>query len=200
MAEQEIPTGLGQLYFATADDKELKNLRPVGLCKTTLNVSPDEKSESHWADNKGYELTGTLYLDNRQARKLHKLLSDGRMPRKEKKRRKNRVLRDRKLLTSIAIALWTNDYYGFMMAAGKMFPERFKMDELNNPVLILQPNENKVVCKLVKRIKVKQEKIVHKNWDIVKEMKRKALWMMQEKFKYRREHPVFRHVDDVEIK
>lgn len=133
-------------------------------------------------------------------KKLRKLLSDGSMPRKEKKRRKNRVLRDRKMLTRIAIALWTNDYYGFMMAAGKMFPERFKMDELNNPVLILQPNEHKVASILVKRIKAKQEKIVRKNWDIVKEMKRKALWMMQEKFKYLKELPTFRHVDDVEIK
>lgn len=198
MGEQGTPTGLGQLYFTTADDKELKNLRPVGLCKTTLNVSTNEEVESHWADNKGYEITGTLHLDNRQARKLRKLLSDGRMPRKEKKRRKNRVLRDRKLLTRIAIALWINYYYGFMMAADKMFPERFKMDELNNPVLILQPNENKVVCNLVKRIKENQVRIIRQNWDIVKEMKREALWFMQEQF--RKELPIFRHVDDVEIK
>lgn len=200
MAKQEIPAGLGQLYFTTADDKELKNLRPVGLCKTTLNVSPDEKSEIHWADNKSYELTGTLHLDNRQARKLRKLLSDGRMPRKEKKRRKNRVRRDPKLLTRIAIALWTNDYYGFMMAAGKMFPERFKRVECDNPFLILKYNEHKVCRVLVRRIKENQKKIIRQNWDIVKEMKRKALCMMQEEFKYRREHPVFRHVDDVEIK
>lgn len=195
-----MPAGLGQLYFTTVDDKELKNLRPVGLCKTTLNVSPDEEVESHWSDNKGYEVTGTLYFDNRQARKLRKLLSDGRMPRKEKKRRKNRVLRDRELLTRIAIALWINDYYGYMMACGRMFPERFKVDECDNRVLILQPNEHKVASILVKRIKAKHEKIVRQNWDIVKEMKRKALWMMQEELKYLKEHPTFRHVDDVEIK
>lgn len=200
MAEQEIPAGLGQLYFTTADDKELKNLRPVGLCKTTFNVSTNEIVESHWSENKGYEITGTLHFDNRQAKKLRKLLSDGRMPRKEKKRRKNRVLRDRKMLTRIAIALWTNDFYGFMMAAGKMFPERFKRDECDNPLLILEYNEHKVYRVLVRRIKENQEKIIRQNWDIVKEMKRKAPWMMQEQFKCRKEHPIFRHVDDVEIK
>ena len=187
MGEQEIPAGLGQLYVTTADDKELKNLRPVGLCKTTLNASKNEKVESCWSDNKGYEITGTLHFDNSQTKKIRKLLSDGRMPRKEKKRRKNRVLRDCKLLTRIAIAVWINDYYGYMMACGKMFPERFKMDEFNNPVLILQPNEHKVASNLVKCIKAKREKIVRKNWGAVKEMKRKAPWMMQEEFKFRKE-------------
>ena len=197
--KEQTPAGLGQLYFTTVDDKEMKNLRPVGLCKTTLNVSTNEEVESHWADNKGYEITGTLHLDNSQAKKLRKLLSDGHMPRKEKKRRKNRVLRDRQLLTRIAIALWTNDYYGYMMACGKMFPERFKRDECDNPVLILQPYEHKLARILVKRIKAKQEKIMRQNWDIVKEMKRKALHFAQERFKYRMEHPIFRHVDDIEI-
>lgn len=185
MGEQEIPAGLGQLYVTTADDKELKNLRPVGLCKTTLNVNTNEKVESHWSDNKGYEITGTLRFDKSQAKKLLKLLSDGRMPRKEKKRRKNRVLRDRLLLTHIAIALQTDDYYGYMIACGRMFPERFKRDEYDNDVLILKPNEHKVARNLVKYIKAKQGKIVPKN--PMKERMRKALWMKL--LRYRKEHP-----------
>lgn len=187
MGEQGIPAGLGQLYFTTADDKELKHLRHVGLCKTTLDVSPNEEMESHWPEHKGWEITGTVQLDNSQVKKLRKLLSDGRMPRKEKKRRKNRVLRDRELLTFIAIALWSNDYYAWMMACNRMYPERFKIDEYNNRVLILQPNESKVIRILVKYITQNQEKIIRQNWDIIKEMKRQALWMMQEDFNHRME-------------
>lgn len=187
MQEQEIPAGLGQLYFTTADDKELKNLRPVGLCKTTLDVSPSDEMESHWPKYESHVITGSLHLDNSQAKKLRKLLSDGRMPRKEKKRRKNRVLRDRKLLTRIAIALWGNDYYAWMMACDRMFPERFKIDEYINRELILQPNESKVIRILVKYIEQNQEKIIRQNWDVIKEMKRQALWMMQENFNRRME-------------
>ena len=97
------------------------------------------------------------------------------MPRKEKKRRKNRVFRNAKRMIGIAIAMWNNEHYAYMITAGMMFPERLQPDWHGNTILALKPNEQKVVKTTLCYIKQNYKRIVQRRVDALKEMKREII-------------------------
>lgn len=199
MKEKErIPAGLGKLYFTTADDKNLEHLQEVKLRKADFDV-PDDV-EHHWEGNqvKGFTITGTatLEIDKVNTKNLRKLMyGQGRLPRKEKKRRVNSIMRNRVLLTEVALSLWIHEQYAYSMIAGKMFSTAIKRDENGHPVIMLKSQEGLLVEKVMLRIKAKQEKIIRRNYDIVKEKKRQALRFMQEQNRSRCENPIFKELE-----
>ena len=172
MPEQKIHTGLGKMYITSVKRDEFP---PIELCNITHNVDTNEQVDRHHSDGKGWEMTVTVRLSATESKVIRHLLSEGRMPRKEKKRRKNRVFRNAKRMIGIAIAMWQNELYAYMITAGMMFPERLQPDGHGNTILALNPNEQKVVKTTLCYIKSNGTKIIQRNMDIVKEMKREII-------------------------
>lgn len=111
MGEELIPTGLGKLYIAPTGDITPEHLQPIELHSVAIYLGDEESyaSESTWGNNggKGYCITGMLKLENnKETRKnLQKLMrGQGRLPRKEKKRMRNSILRNKRALIFVLIA------------------------------------------------------------------------------------------------
>jgi len=131
MGEELIPAGLGKLYIAPAGDMNPEHLQPIELHSVAIDLGGGESyaSESTWGNDgcKGYCITGTLKLENNKETQKHlqKLMrGQGRLPRKEKKRMRNSILRNKRALILVLIA--TNMSYGtaFNDAAAFIFADR----------------------------------------------------------------------------
>lgn len=135
MKEQEIPVGMGKLYVTTADDKNLEHLQEIKLHKTDFkNVSDD--AGHHWnGNNKGFAITANLRFDSpkeqKQAHKLWKRLTEGegRLPRKEKKRRISRITRNEEQFLYLILLTYYKPSAAENIVAASLFPERVGKDE-----------------------------------------------------------------------
>ena len=105
MEEKQQLTGLGKLYVTTADDKNLERLMEID-CEATHLHTIDMEDGGWEKDKKGFTFTGTATIEaDEQSRKFFKRLAegDGRLPRKEKKRRIGRVMRNKDMLVPLLI-------------------------------------------------------------------------------------------------
>lgn len=105
--EANTPAGIGRLYFTTADDKNLEHLKPLdGHIVGSGGLHTEEWKEDD-ADrrSKGWVIQGTarVDVDSQDIKKMHELLTGGRgrLPRKEKKRRINRIARNKLTLACL---------------------------------------------------------------------------------------------------
>lgn len=131
MGEELIPAGLGKLYIAPAGDMNPEHLQPIELHSVAIDLGDGEShaSESTWGNNggKGYCITGTLKLENnKETRKNMQKLMRGqdRLPRKEKKRMRNSILRNKRALIFVLIATMMGYGTAFNDAAAFIFAGR----------------------------------------------------------------------------
>ena len=106
--EANTPAGIGRLYFTTADDKNLEHLTPLDghiVSSGDLHTVNGWKKEKDGQESKGWTIQGTVRVDadSKDIKRLHKLLTEGkgRLPRKEKKRRINRIARNKLTLACL---------------------------------------------------------------------------------------------------
>lgn len=123
---QQQPAGLGKLYVIRKDDIEMK---PIELgAVTELHVPELEKeARENPYSNKGFTITGTARIetDGKMPSALRRLMrGDGRLPRKEKKRRMNKLLRNHYALMFMCLSYADGDQNLIAYAAAWMFPEK----------------------------------------------------------------------------
>lgn len=112
--EANTPAGIGKMYWTTADDKNLEHLKPIdGHIVGSGGLHTEEwKEDDAERRSKGWVIQGTVRVDvdSQGLKKMHKLLTGGRgrLPRKEKKRRINRIARNKLTLAFLK-------YYSFCM-------------------------------------------------------------------------------------
>lgn len=129
--EDEMPAGLGKLYIAPAGDMNPEHLQPIELHSAAIDLGDGEShaSESTWGNNggNGYCITGTGRMEiSKETRKnLQKLMrGQGRLPRKEKKRMRNSILRNKRALIFVLISTMIDYSTAFNNAAVFIFSER----------------------------------------------------------------------------
>ena len=176
--EEQIPAGLGKLYFTTADDKNTEHLQEVelkGHCIDFKDLDTEGEGKSDWAgnDGKGWTITATARLDSpegeKQAKRIWKLLTEGegRLPRKEKKRRINSIMRNEKTLIGFVLLTMINPAQAHDMAAYLLFPERVgRAEGCNVPVVCLKNHASiRLVHLFTKRITKNNVKLLKKLWN-----------------------------------
>ena len=174
---QPAPAGLGKLYFTTAEDKNLEHLQEVEL-KDRIDfkdIDIEDDSKNHWGDNdgKGWAVTATARLDSpegeKQARRIWKQVTEGegRLPRKEKKRRINRIMRNERALIGLILLTMINPMQVHDMVACLLFPECIgRVEGSNVPVVCLKnPAQTRLIHLFKKRITKNNVKLLKKLWN-----------------------------------
>ena len=157
MGENTQLSGLGKLYFAPkADIKPGVPLDEQPWQEVDLNdkapLCKGDETDGSSTDysNKGFCITGTMTIEStKRLKKQFKamLCGEGRLPRCEKKRRLNRVLRDKDRCQFFARLLPVNPQMADGYMAMLLFPER-----LQGNTVILHPVELRLLNLLKKRI------------------------------------------------
>lgn len=171
------PAGLGKLYFTTAEDKNLEHLQEVELKGHRIDfkdIDIEDDSKNHWGDNdgNGWAVTATARLDlpegEKQARRIWKQLTEGegRLPRKEKKRRINRIMRNERDLTGLILLTIVNPMQVRDMVAYLLFPECIgRAEGYNVPVVCLKnPAQTHLIHLFTKRITKNNVKLLKRLW------------------------------------
>ncbi|MBR6140918.1 MAG: hypothetical protein IKQ37_04040 [Bacteroidaceae bacterium] len=173
MGEKETPAGLGRIYVTTADDKKLEHLQPIECHATDLKcIAGDGETEHGGYSKNGWTITATARLDSPKDDKTLKkfiktmMSGSGRLPRKEKKRRVNRVMRDREELVKFAvISLGKTDTF-FSLAACMLFPERILHDKDSKQATVyMNTAQHRLVSLFMKRIVRNAKKILRREWN-----------------------------------
>lgn len=167
--KEQIPAGIGKMYFTTADDKNLEHLQEVELKNCTLNLNDaDTEGESHWADNndKGWTFTGTATLaPNKSTELMRKILhGSGRLPRKEKKRRRNRIMRNKKILIRLLTCTMIDRGTAFNEAAVVMFGEKKRVNDEHMSYLLLNKAEWHAVDTFIAGIYKRRLRMLKREW------------------------------------
>ena len=143
VSEDEMPAGLGKLYIAPAGDMNPEHLQPIELRSAAIDLGDEEShaSESTWGNNdgNGYYITGTGRMEiSKETRKnLQKLMrGQGRLPRKEKKRMRNSILRNKRALIFVLISAMMDYSTAFNNAAVLIFSERPRTTDVEGYDLI----------------------------------------------------------------
>lgn len=173
MGEQGQLAGLGKLYVTTADDKNLEHLQEVKVHKIDFKDIPYDV-EHHWNEkDKGFTITATARIDcpegNKQVQKLLKQLTEGegRLPRKEKKRRINRIMRNERALIGLILLTMINPMQVHDMVACLLFPECIgRAEGCNVSVVCLKnPAQTRLIHLFTKRITKNNVKLLKKLWN-----------------------------------
>lgn len=152
---QQQPAGLGKLYVIRKDDIEMN---PIELgAATELHVPElEEEARENPYSNKGFTITGTARIetDGEMPSALRKLIfGDGRLPRKEKKRRMNKLLRNHYALMFMCEAYIDNDVNLMSYAAMWMFPDKMQAGDAKYTfVLNTTPAQFRMIRLCVRRI------------------------------------------------
>lgn len=152
---QQQPAGLGKLYVIRKDDIEMK---PIELgAATELHVPElEEEARENPYSNKGFTITGTARIetDGEMPSALRKLIcGEGRLPRKEKKRRMNKVLRNFSALMFMCGAYIDNDVNLMSYAAIWMFPDKTQAGDAKYTfVLNTNPAQFRTIRLCVRRL------------------------------------------------
>ena len=174
----QAPAGIGRMYVTTADDKNLEHLQEIELKGHHIDFSDltaEDNDKSSWAgnDGKGWTITATARLDSpegeKQVKRLWKTLTEGegRLPRKEKKRRINSIMRNEKTLIGFVLLTMINPAKAHDMAAYLLFQERVdRSDGCNVPVVCLKNHaQTRLVHLFMKRITKNNVKLLKKLWN-----------------------------------
>lgn len=173
MEEENMnPAGLGsKLYFCRKEDlekapaplpmQEVKLSEPAHLegHRIDFKSQADGAAEENDRKDKGWTvtLTGTLEVPKerelQQKKMLRRMLfGEGRLPRKEKKRRMNRVLRNRMAVMTIAKMMLDDSCMVQSVIASSMFPEQIQRTTDGSFVIIPKPAQLLAVTLCMKRI------------------------------------------------
>lgn len=163
------------MYFTTADDKNMEHLQEVELKGHRIDfkdLGTENGEKSGWGNNdgKGWTITATGRLDlpegEKQAKRIWKLLADGegRLPRKEKKRRINSIMRNEKTLIGFVLLTMINPARANDLAAHLLFPERVARAVGTNVRLVFlkNPAQTRLVHLFTKRITKNNMKLLKK--------------------------------------
>lgn len=183
MGEELAPAGLGtKLYICPAEDFKkdpsapMQEVKPVlegfhiDLSEAPKREDSDEKPGKGWS----VTCTGTLSCEpspetQRMWRRL--LLGEGRLPRKEKKRRMNRVLRDRKVVMLVASMIATNSSRVTDALTTVMFPDKLRRTTDDSLVVMPNPAQTRAAWLCSKRIPKQAARIWRKHrTELLREM------------------------------
>ncbi len=152
---QQQPAGLGKLYVIRKDDIEMKPIELGAATKLNVTESDEDAQESPYS-NKGFTITGTARIetDGEMPSALRKLIrGDGRLPRKEKKRRMNKLLRNHYALMFMCISYADGDENLIAYAAMWMFPDKKQAGDAKYTfVLNTNPAQFRTIRLFVRRL------------------------------------------------
>lgn len=114
-----------------------------------------KREDDDGQSGKGWTVTATARLDNPNAAKQLKrmLFGEGRLPRKEKKRHMNMVLRDQKVLMFVSALMYNNSIHVLSVLTSLMFPEKIRSTtEQGLYVVMPTPAQQRIVGLCMKRI------------------------------------------------
>ena len=126
----EAPAGLGStVYFCSADDLKMADGMPlsdVGLHKIDLTDNGGGLTRDY---RSGFQATATVTLkDSKASESVKRLLNPRvRLPRKEKKRRLNNVMRHLQMKATIIMLNLFSPRTGQMLALSLLFPDKLPM-------------------------------------------------------------------------
>lgn len=126
----EAPAGLGStVYICRADDLEMSDGMPLpdaGFYKIDLT---DNGGGLTRESKSGYQITGTMTLeDSKVSEMVNRLLNPRvRLPRREKKRRLNNVMRHLQMKATIILLNSFSPRTGQMLALSLLFPDKLPM-------------------------------------------------------------------------
>lgn len=165
MGEEMQPlAGLGKLFVTTADDENLEHLQEIKMEDTKIRILNTENDNWKEDAGKGYYHTFTASIEpSKEVKALVKRLtrSRGRLPRKEKKRRKNRIMRNKYLLIQILSVAALGEFGSVATEVAEiMFPERMQA----SGQIILQDGEDKVFRALLLYIYKNCPRMLIREW------------------------------------
>ncbi len=126
----EAPAGLGStVYICRADDLEMADGMPLsdaGFHKIDLT---DNGGGLTRESKSGYQITATMTLEDSKASEMMKRLLNprARLPRREKKRRLNNVMRHLQMKATIILLNSFSPRTGQMLALSLLFPDKLPM-------------------------------------------------------------------------
>ncbi len=126
----EAPAGLGStVYICGADDLKMAGGMPlsdVGFHKIDMTDNGDGLTGER---KSGFQITGTMTLEDSKASEMVKQLLNprARLPRKEKKRRLNNVMRHLQMKATIIMLNSVSPRTGQMLALSLLFPDKLPM-------------------------------------------------------------------------
>ena len=167
MGEKGQPTGIGRIYFTTAGDKDMEHLAPlegpfVGV--SSLHTGDDGQEDG---GKKGFFITGTVRIDkSKLKRDLWRRLRGGRLPRREKKRRIMRIMRDKELLVwMLSLSLAKGGMEALIdVAAAQLFPDRIRTDAKENALAILESAQLRLLRTFGHRMLRNRERWLRREW------------------------------------
>lgn len=164
------PAGLGgKLYFCRKEDfkkdpntpmQEVKLSEPAHLegLRIVFKSQADGATEENYRKDNGWTvtLTGTFEVPKerelQQKKMLRRMLfGEGRLPRKEKKRRMNRVLRNRMAVMTIAKMMLDDSCMVQSVIASCMFPEQIQRTTDGSFVIMPSPAQLRAVTLCMNR-------------------------------------------------
>lgn len=186
------PAGLSnKLYIGRAEDfekdpncpmQEVELSDPAHLEGHRIDFKSQADGATEENDGKGngwtVTLTGTFEVPKdrelQQKKMLRRMLfGEGRLPRKEKKRRLNRVLRNRMAVMTIAKMMLDDSWMVQSVIASSMFPEQIQRTTDGSFIVIPNPAQLRAVTLCMKRI----PRMAIKTW----RKHQKKLWQDLEK-------------------
>lgn len=164
MGEELAPAGLGtKLYICPAEEFEKNQNAPFQEVKPTLEgfridlSKAPKREDSDEKPGKGWSVTLTGKIDSKPSPEMQRmwrrlLIGEGRLPRKEKKRRMNRVMRDRKVVMLVASMIATNSSLVMSVLASIMCPDMIKKTVDGSFIVIPNPAQTRAAWLCSKRI------------------------------------------------
>jgi hypothetical protein len=126
----EAPAGLGStVYFCSADDLKMADGRPLSDVLFHKIDLTDNGGGLTRESKSGFQATATVTLKDSKASELVKRLLNPRvrLPRKEKKRRLNNVMRHLQMKATIIMLNLFSPRTGQMLALSLLFPDKLPM-------------------------------------------------------------------------
>lgn len=167
MGEKGQPIGIGRIYFTTAGDKDMKHLTPLEapvVSVSGLHTGDDGQEDG---GKKGFFITGTVRIDeSKLTRNFRRLLRGGRLPRREKKRRIMRIMRNKELLVwMLSLSLTKGGMEALIdVAAAQLFPDRIRTDAKGNALVILESAQLRLLTTFVHRMARNRERWMRREW------------------------------------
>lgn len=182
MGEELAPAGLGtKLYVCPVEDFKknpnapMQEVKPLEGFHIDLSNAP-KREDSDEKPSKGWSVTATGTIDCKPSPETQRmwrrmLLGEGRLPRKEKKRRMNRVLRDRRVVMLVASMIASNSTQVMDVLATVMYPEQIQKTVDGSFIIIPNPAQTRAAWLCSKRIPKQAVRIWRKHrTELLREM------------------------------
>lgn len=180
--KEQIPAwGGSKVYVTTADDKNMEHLTELAPIIHSSSIDFKYDGNEHPGGYRGKELSfaASASIDlsgvgrNEMRRCLKRLgMGRGRLPRKEKKRRINSVMRDKDRLFGLVVTSFWNPWATRALAAVALYPECVGPSGDGKFVIRVNGAQDRHIHLFTQRIRKNNVKLLKKLW--TRDRQRKA--------------------------